>query len=72
MAWPEQQNFLDRVSIEAIEASLPDVGQCVAEIGMNRPVADYSKDEVLRLILHTVRSVEARRMEIIGREEIPF
>lgn len=70
--YPQQQQQLDRVDIEAIEASLPDLGAVVAEIGMQKAVADYSKDEILRLICEAYRSVERHRMRIIGQEEIPF
>ena len=35
---------------EAIESALKPVGEYVAEIGMDRPLSSYSREEVLRLI----------------------
>lgn len=69
---PQQQEQLTRVDIEAMEASLPDIGAVVAEIGMDKPFSEYSRDEALRLICSTVRVVDAKRLEIIERETIPF
>lgn len=69
---PQQSEQLNRVDIEAMEASLPEIGAVVAEIGMTKPFSEYSRDEVLRLIYSTVRAVDAKRLEIIERETIPF
>lgn len=69
---PDPIKELNRVELEAVEASLPDVGAVVAEIGMDRPLADYSRDEILRLIFTAVRAVKSRTMQIIADEEIPF
>ncbi len=72
MAWPDQEAYVTAVDFEAIEASLADVGAVVAEIGSDKPVGAYTKDEILRLMFSTVQAVQKHRMEIIGREEIPF
>lgn len=72
MHQPERQQWLDQTEIEAIEASLPDVGAAVAELGPDRPPATWQRDEVLRLILTAVKAYERHRQEIIAREEIPF
>ena len=69
---PQQPEQLNRVDIEAMEASLPEIGAVVAEIGMDKPFSAYSRDEVLRLICSTVRAVDAKRLEIIERETVPF
>lgn len=34
----------------AMEAVLPRLGEFVASIGMDRPLADYSREEVLQLV----------------------
>lgn len=41
---------LTKTEKEAIESALKSVGEYVADIGMNRPLADYSREEVLCLI----------------------
>lgn len=38
------------MEIAAMRACLAPLGEYVGEIGMQRPLADYSRDEVLRLI----------------------
>ena len=48
----KSNNMIDLTKAEkdSIESALKPVGEYVAEIGMNRPVADYSREEVLCLI----------------------
>jgi len=41
---------LTKTEKEAIESALKPVGEYVAEIGMNKPLAEYSREEVLCLI----------------------
>jgi hypothetical protein len=41
---------LTKLEKEAIESALIPVGEYVAEIGMNKPLAEYSREEVLCLI----------------------
>ena len=54
----------------AIESALKPVGEYVAEIGMNRPLADYSREEVLCLVEIAVTSYqEAMRQMAEFRED---
>lgn len=48
----KEKNMIDitKTEKEAIESALKPVGEYVAEIGMNRPLVDYSREEVLCLI----------------------
>ncbi len=48
----KENNMIDltKTEKEAIESALKPVGEYVAEIGMNRPLAEYSREEVLCLI----------------------
>ena len=41
---------LTKAEKDSIESALKPVGEYVAEIGMNRPLAAYSREEVLCLI----------------------
>ena len=41
---------ITKLEKDAIESSLKPLGEYVAEIGMDRPLADYSREEVLCLI----------------------
>lgn len=68
---PNQQAELNRVELEAVEASLPDVGRVVAEIGGERPFNEWTREEALRLIFTAVRAAKNHTLEIIAREEIP-
>ena len=47
-----KNNMIDLTKLEkeAIESALKPVGEYVAEIGMNKPLAEYSREEVLCLI----------------------
>lgn len=48
----KSNNMIDLTKAEkdSIESVLKPLGEYVAEIGMNRPVADYSREEILCLI----------------------
>ncbi len=72
MAWPDQEKFSTKLDFEAIEASLADVGAVVAEIGMQKAVADYTKDEILRVIFTAVTSAQRHRRDLVGKIEVPF
>lgn len=73
--WMAQQNPEQRITqeqVEAIEASLPDVGAVVGEIGMDKAFAELTRDEALRIVFAAVRAYERHIDEIVAREEIPF
>ncbi len=53
---------------EAIEFALKPLGEYVAEIGMNRPLANYSREEVLCLIEVAVTAYQ----ESMQRKEADF
>ncbi len=48
----KENNMIDltKTEKEAIESTLKPVGEYVAEIGMDRPLSSYSREEVLCLI----------------------
>lgn len=52
----------------AMEAALLPLGEYVASIDMNRPMASYSRDEILTLIEVVVTAYQAHMMS----DEIPF
>ncbi len=70
--YPDQQEELNRVELEAIEASLPELGVVVAEIGMDKPVSEYQREDVLRLIFTAYKATKAHMAEIISRESPPL
>jgi hypothetical protein len=72
MAYPSQKQFLDKVALEAIEKSLPAVGAAVAEIGMEKPLEAYTRDEILRVICTAYAEVQFQREKILMDDEIPF
>lgn len=47
------------MEMQAIKACLPDLGALVAQLGMQRPMASYSKTEVLNLIEVVVSAYQA-------------
>ena len=49
---------LTKMEKEAIEATLKPLGEYVGEIGMDRPVSSYSREEVLCLIEVAVTSYQ--------------
>lgn len=59
--------------IEAVQASLPAVGQHVAEAGIGtKAFNDLSKDEVLALVAKTVVAFRKASAEILDEQDIPF
>jgi len=55
----------------AMEAVLPRLGDYVAAIGMQRPLADYRREEVLRLI-DVVLTAYFDHLRDEGPDDIPF
>ena len=51
------------MQIAAMHAALAPLGDYVAFIGMKRPLADYGKEEVLRLIEVVVDAYQAHMIE---------
>ena len=51
------------MEVAAIGAALIPLGEYVASIGMDRPLADYRKEEVLRLIEVVVDAFQAHMLE---------
>lgn len=72
MQHPQARARVAQEEIRAIEASLPAVGEVVAEIGADKPVSAYSKDEALRLIFACVRAYQAQMCTITEAEGPPF
>ncbi|WP_025160806.1 DUF6511 domain-containing protein [Sphingobium indicum] len=62
---------LTEMEQQAVIATLPGLGVYVAGIGMEKGLAEYSKDEVLGLIATCVKEFRTQLHEIIG-EEVPF
>ena len=57
----------------AMEATLSSLGHYVASIGMNRPLSDYSRQEVLALIETVVTAYQDNiKQQLLTSEEIPF
>lgn len=63
---------LTKEEVAAIEGSLPEVGEVVAEIGAERPLGEWSREEILRLIFACVRSYQKQLGEITEKEGPPF
>lgn len=68
----EVKNMMDATNLEkaAMAAALRPLGEYVGSIGMTRPLADYSKEEVLTLIEVAVTAYQ-NHMANAG-DEIPF
>jgi hypothetical protein len=49
-AWETDMRDLAQFEEDAIPAALPAVGAYVASVGMEKPLKDYTKDEVIGLI----------------------
>ena len=47
------------MEINAMNACLPNLGELVVELGIERPLATYSKDEILSLIEVVVTSYQS-------------
>ena len=50
------------MELAAMRSALAPLGEYVASIGMNRPLADYGKDEVLRLVEVVVDAYQAHML----------
>ena len=51
------------MEISAMQSCLGPLGQYVGSIGMQKPLADYTREEVLRLIDVVVTSYQERMIE---------
>ncbi len=51
------------MELAAMRAALPPLGEYVASIGMARPLANYAKAEVLRLIEVVVDAYQAHMLQ---------
>jgi hypothetical protein len=54
----------------AIQSCLKPLGECVAEIGMDKPLSAYTKDQVLALIEVVVEAYQTEMRK--GSPEVPF
>lgn len=54
----------------AIQSCLQPLGECVAEIGMDKPLSSYSKEQVLTLIEVIVTAYQDAMRK--GSAEVPF
>lgn len=72
----EGEVCLEAEAVKAIELSLPDVGAYVAAIGMGKPLADYSRDEILGLIRASVEAYQANMQKLVvddlSGDEVPL
>ena len=50
------------MELAALKSCLPPLGEYVASIGMTRPLADYGKAEVLRLVEVVVDAYQAHML----------
>lgn len=68
----ESGGMIDMTDFEraAIRACLAPLGACVAEIGMDKPLAAYSKEQVLTLIEVIVTAYQDEMRK--GSPEVPF
>jgi endogenous inhibitor of DNA gyrase (YacG/DUF329 family) len=55
----------------AMEAVLPRLGEYVASIGMDRPLSDYSREEVLQLV-DVVLTAYFDKLREITPDDVPF
>ena len=64
---------LTRKEKDSIEYALKPLGEYVAEIGMSRPLADYSREEVLCLIEVAVTAYQEfmQQKEADSEEDLP-
>lgn len=62
---------LTEMEQHAVIAALPDVGAYVASVGMEKGLADYSKDEALGLVAACVKAFRAKLADLIG-DDVPF
>ena len=74
--WREQSNdgddmdYFKKKEQVAMEKTIKDLGELVGYIGMDRPISDYSKEEILDLIDRVVRSFQ-KHMKF-DQGEVPF
>ncbi len=68
----ENNGMVDMTDFEraAIRACLMPLGECVAEIGMDKPLSAYSKEQVLTLIEVIVTAFQNEMRK--GSPEVPF
>lgn len=52
----------------AMQAALKPLGECVARMGLHRPPAEWSRDEVLRLVEVVIDAYQAEMIEQHERE----
>ena len=69
----EARNMVDATDLEkaAMAAALRPLGEYVGSIGMSRPLADYSKEEVLTLV-EVVITAYQEHMANADPNDIPF
>ena len=63
------------MELAAMRAALAPLGDYVASIGMDRPLADYGKDEVLRLVEVVIDAYQAHMLlehEHLAEQERAF
>ena len=56
---------------DAIESALKPLGEYVTEVGMNKPLAEYSREEVLCLIEVAVTSYQEAMQQTDSVEDFP-
>ncbi len=56
----------------ALAAVLPLLGECVAEIGMDKPLSSYSRMQVLTLIEVVVTAYQDALLRLKPQEGCPF
>lgn len=55
----------------AMEAVLPVLGEYVASLGLERPLADYSREEILRLV-DVVLTAYFDNIRELTPDDVPF
>jgi hypothetical protein len=74
--WREQSNdgddmdYFKKKEQVAMEKTIKDLGELVGYMGMDRPMSDYSREEILDLIDRVVRSFQ-KHMKF-DQGEAPF
>ena len=74
--WREQSNdgddmdYFKKKEQVAMEKTIKDLGELVGYMGMDRPMSDYSREEILDLIDRVVRSFQ-KHMKF-DQGEVPF
>lgn len=57
--------------IAAMEATLPSLGEFVASVGMDRPLADYTREEILQLV-DVVLTAYFENLRDTTPDDVPF